>query len=1053
MFKNLINLIEIDLSKFDFSKVKKMNSMFNGCNNLTKIFFGKINTSLVTDMSGLFENCYKLISIDLSNFNTSLVTTMRTMFSHCKNIEIIDASSFNTSKVEIMFDLFAYCDKLVAVNVSNFDTSKVSIFQGIFYCSDKIKYLDLRNFKAASVESITFMFGFCKSLIYLNLYNFKIQTNLSLQQTFEELPQDLKYCVKDNFTENYFSKQIDKKSNCSDSCFKENIKIDPEKNLCLEKCNNEQFEYYGICFKKCPEYTFKLFTDRKLCYDKIPENFYLDSSEDIFKECYQTCKKCKKKGEEENNNCDECITNFIFLNDSSVNKKNCYQKCKFYYYINEENEYMCTSNDSCPENFNKLIPERNKCIDDCKKDDYYIYEFNNSCLEKCPNGTKSNNETNICEKELLINMIFTTNYIDNINNTNYTNLIPSTQYVKVLTDEDEIILDLKESIMNGNLDDIIKNITETKRDYVIKKENIIYQITTTENQNFTTNNEISKIDLLECEYILKEKYDINKTLPLIILKVDYNTSETLIPLVGYEVYHPLNKLKLDLSYCNNSIILKVPASVDENKLFINDPNSDFYNDNCFSYTTENGTDIIISDRKQEFIDNNLSLCEINCSYITYDLDNKQSSCFCYIKNNIELISEMVKNPNKLSNNISVENNDTSSLNIKTMKCTKELFSKDGLKNNISSYILLIFIFFFLLSIILFMKCGYRLLEEDIEQILNKIKIKYKVKKNNNNNKNHILKRGSKAKHKRSKKNNVNFPPKNKMQLNFSNNIKLNKIENSNINLDMRQIEFSNNENNYKNNKKGRKTKNKKNNFISENNNKIMNKLELNIFELNSLKYEEAIIYDKRECCEYYISLLKVKHPILFSFYHIIDYNSMIIKVCISILSFSFSYAINFLFFDENAIHKIYKDQGKYDFIYFIPKISLSFLVSNFFFVLIKFIFLSERNLIQIRQKKTISEAEYIASKVKRNLVIKYTIFFIFGFIFLSFFWMLLSSFGAVYQNTQIIVFENTLICLGISLVYPFLINILPGLFRIPSLKAEKKDKKCIYNFSKFLQIL
>ena len=67
--------------------------------------------------------------------------------------------------------------------------------------------------------------------------------------------------------------------------------------------------------------------------------------------------------------------------------------------------------------------------------------------------------------------------------------------------------------------------------------------------------------------------------------------------------------------------------------------------------------------------------------------------------------------------------------------------------------------------------------------------------------------------------------------------------------------------------------------------------------------------------------------------------------------------------------------------------------------------------------------------------------------------MLLSSFGAVFQNTQLIVFENTLICLGISFVYPFFINILPGLFRIPSLKAEKRDKIYIYNFSKFLQIL
>ena len=181
---------------------------------------------------------------------------------------------------------------------------------------------------------------------------------------------------------------------------------------------------------------------------------------------------------------------------------------------------------------------------------------------------------------------------------------------------------------------------------MIKKENIVYQIKATGNKNISTNNEISKIYLLECENILKEKYDINKTLPLIILKIDYNTSDTLIPLLGYEVYHTINKSKLDLSYCNNSIILKVPALVDKNKLFINDPNSDFYNDNCFSYTTDNGTDIIIGDRKQEFIENNLSLCENNCSYITYDLDNKQSSCFCYIKNNIELTSEMVSNPNK-----------------------------------------------------------------------------------------------------------------------------------------------------------------------------------------------------------------------------------------------------------------------------------------------------------------------------------------------------------------------------------------------------------------------
>ena len=128
-------------------------------------------------------------------------------------------------------------------------------------------------------------------------------------------------------------------------------------------------------------------------------------------------------------------------------------------------------------------------------------------------------------------------------------------------------------------------------------------------------------------------------------------------------------------------------------------------------------------------------------------------------------------------------------------------------------------------------------------------------------------------------------------------------------------------------------------------------------------------------------------------------------------------------------------------------------MSHFIFVLIKYIFLSERNLLEIRKQNSVSLAHQIADKEKRNLVIKYTLFFILGILFLSFFWMLLSSFGAVYQNSQIIVFENTLICLAISLVYPFIINIIPCVFRIASLRDKNKEKQCIYNFSKFLQLL
>ena len=90
--------------------------------------------------------------------------------------------------------------------------------------------------------------------------------------------------------------------------------------------------------------------------------------------------------------------------------------------------------------------------------------------------------------------------------------------------------------------------------------------------------------------------------------------------------------------------------IDESKLFKYDPNSEFYTDNCFSYTTENGTDIILDDRKDEFTNNNLSLCQKNCSYNGYNKENKYSSCECIIKNKMDLISEIIENPYKLSNN-------------------------------------------------------------------------------------------------------------------------------------------------------------------------------------------------------------------------------------------------------------------------------------------------------------------------------------------------------------------------------------------------------------------
>ena len=91
----------------------------------------------------------------------------------------------------------------------------------------------------------------------------------------------------------------------------------------------------------------------------------------------------------------------------------------------------------------------------------------------------------------------------------------------------------------------------------------------------------------------------------------------------------------------------------------------------------------------------------------------------------------------------------------------------------------------------------------------------------------------------------------------------------------------------------------------------------------------------------------------------------------------------------------------------------------------KLLFLSVKNISQVRQQTSLTLVHSFSDKAKKNLVIKYIIFFILGLVFLVFFWILLSSFGAVYPNTQMYVFKNALISLAMSLVYPFFIYIFP----------------------------
>ena len=227
-------------------------------------------------------------------------------------------------------------------------------------------------------------------------------------------------------------------------------------------------------------------------------------------------------------------------------------------------------------------------------------------------------------------------------------------------------------------------------------------------------------------------------------------------------------------------------------------------------------------------------------------------------------------------------------------------------------------------------------------------------------------------------------------------------------------------------------------------------VKFNDYELYSLTYKEALQYDKRTFTQYYMSLLKAKHPILFSFIPVVDYNSMIIKVCLFFLSFSIYYVTNALFFNKSTIHQIYEDNGEYNLGYSFPQILYSFVISYIISTLIKYWILSERNIIQIRIEPSLLSAKNKIEKVKRDIVIKHIIFFVISILFLIFFWYYLSSFGAVYQNTQIYLIKNTIFSFLISLLYPIIVNIIPAIIRILSLSDTNKDRECMYKTSRII---
>ena len=99
--------------------------------------------------------------------------------------------------------------------------------------------------------------------------------------------------------------------------------------------------------------------------------------------------------------------------------------------------------------------------------------------------------------------------------------------------------------------------------------------------------------------------------------------------------------KLDLSMCKDiKISISIPLEISVKDIDKYNISSGLYNDICYTLTSESGTDEPLKDRQNEYKNSNISVCEEDCDFSTYDVFNQKAICSCFTKINLPIISEL-----------------------------------------------------------------------------------------------------------------------------------------------------------------------------------------------------------------------------------------------------------------------------------------------------------------------------------------------------------------------------------------------------------------------------
>ena len=571
----------------------------------------------------------------------------------------------------------------------------------------------------------------------------------------------------------------------------------------------------------------------------------------------------------------------------------------------------------------------------------------------------------------------------------------------------------------------------------------------------------------------------------------------------------INSNDYDFSYCNNDPILfdeeihintlrynyndTTPIDIQQimygKKYGIDlfNPNSEFFNDICFKFTSEKGFDVPLESRVEDYYQN-ITFCDdrknshyISCNYSSIKSTFTFRCAFGYYKNEGDKSSYLDTIDSELKSLVSVSN-------LKVIKCYKQFLNLRDIIRNYGGMICIVVLIIHIICFLMFCFTGIKPLENKLEDLIilgkaitrrlsnwagfhgigdlsgednsnNQINIEHK-KKFNLWGQIKLL-RLKRQKIKESIKLKVSNPPKKGDVLALKENAKESERININI-VDIKESDFDIFQNKQKPIKlnpsrqksvdkniqktggsKILKTKDKKTKKEKENKEKKSENSQIYDYdddELNELPLDKALKKDHRNFCQYYWNILLDSHIILNIFLVHDDYNLFTIKLCLLLMTFAINLTFNIFFFTSesmeltyvksvNDISRLWDDfvQGIY-----------SSILSAIALVILKYLSLTHNSIRALRKIKDMKIAEKKSVCIIRCIKIRIVIYYILSFIFNIVFGFYILSFCAIFENTQTELIISMFYSWLISLIYPFIICFIASILRSIAFRCKSK---------------